>query len=105
MTKIIFITETGEEHAVDAADGETAMEAAVTAGIDGILAECGGGCACGTCHVYVDTSQMDVVGEPDLMEKAMLDFAEAAQENSRLSCQITVTDALEGLRLTVATQA
>ena len=104
MAQIIFIEQSGIEHPVDAIDGQTAMEAAVEAGVEGILAECGGGCACGTCHVYVDEAQLGLVGEADLMEQAMLNFADATQENSRLSCQITVSEDLDGLRLTVATQ-
>ena len=102
MTTIIFIDQSGEEHSVDASNGDTAMEAAVNAGIEGIEAECGGGCACGTCHTYVDESQLALVGEANPMEQSMLDLSGNAQSNSRLSCQLVVSEELEGLRLTVA---
>jgi 2Fe-2S ferredoxin len=76
------------------------MEAAIKNSIPGIDADCGGACACATCHVYVDEAFMEKVGNPEDMEQSMLDFAENVQSNSRLSCQITVSDDLEGLKVT-----
>jgi len=100
MAKITYIDHDGTERVVEAQNGETVMEAAIKNSIPGIDADCGGACACATCHVYVDPSFMDKVGEQEEMEKSMLDFAENVQENSRLSCQITVSDALDGLKVT-----
>jgi 2Fe-2S ferredoxin len=76
------------------------METAIKNSIPGIDADCGGACACATCHVYVDEAFMPKVGEPEDMEQSMLDFAENVQSNSRLSCQITVSDELDGLKVT-----
>jgi 2Fe-2S ferredoxin len=76
------------------------MEVAVNNSIPGIDADCGGACACATCHVYVDEAFLSKTGEQQEMEKSMLDFAENVRPNSRLSCQIKVTDALDGLRVT-----
>ena len=73
------------------------MQTAVDNGIPGIDADCGGGCACATCHVFVLDDWRDQTGEPDAMESSMLQLAEGVAENSRLSCQITVDDSLEGL--------
>jgi len=100
MTKIIFKEHDGKEHAVEVENGMTVMEAAIKNMIPGIDADCGGACACATCHVYVDPAWMDKVGKPESMEEDMLDFAFDVRENSRLSCQIKVTDALEGLVVT-----
>ena len=73
------------------------MENAVKHSVPGIDAECGGACACATCHVYVDDAWAAAAGKPEAMEEDMLDFAHEPRENSRLSCQIMVTDALDGL--------
>tara|TARA_R110002073_G_scaffold144931_1_gene297089 strand:+ start:1464 stop:1784 length:321 start_codon:yes stop_codon:yes gene_type:complete len=100
MTKIIYVDNDGTERVVEATNGESVMEAAVKNSIPGIDADCGGACACATCHVYVDASFMDKVGEQQEMEKSMLDFAENVQANSRLSCQITISDTLDGLKVT-----
>lgn len=100
MAKIIYADHTGEERAVEAKNGETVMEAAIKNSIPGIDADCGGACACATCHVYVDDAFMAKVGKPEDMEQSMLDFAENVQENSRLCCQITVSDDLDGLKVT-----
>ena len=100
MVAITFIEHTGAVHKVDGPEGATAMETAVRNGVPGIVAECGGACACATCHVYVDEAFMDKVGQPEEMEQSMLDFAENVQANSRLSCQIQVSDELDGLRVT-----
>jgi 2Fe-2S ferredoxin len=97
MAKITFIEHNGQEHTVEAEAGMTVMEAAVRNQIPGIAAECGGACACATCHVYVQEPWRETVGEPEQMEEDMLDFAFDVREESRLSCQIQVTDELDGL--------
>ena len=97
MPKITYIESSGTEHPVDAEVGSTVMESAIKNGVPGIEAECGGACACATCHVYVDEAWTAEVGEPEAMEEDMLDFAYDVQPNSRLSCQIKVRDALDGL--------
>lgn len=97
MAKITYITHDGEEYKVDADVGSTVMETAVRAMVPGIEAECGGACACATCHVYVDQGWREAVGKPSPMEEDMLDFAYEVQDGSRLSCQIKVSDALDGL--------
>jgi len=76
------------------------MEVAIKNSIPGIDADCGGACACATCHVHVDAAFMEKVGKPEDMEQSMLDFAEGVTEFSRLSCQINVSEELEGLRVT-----
>ena len=100
MAKIKYIEHSGKEHVVDVKTGMTVMEGAVKNLIPGIDADCGGACACATCHVYVDPAFLTAAGEQQEMEKSMLDFAENVRPNSRLSCQIKVTDALDGLRVT-----
>ena len=100
MPKITFIEYDGKEVTVEAEVGMTVMEAAIKEGVPGIEAECGGACACATCHVYVDEAWRAPTGEPSEMEEDMLDFAFNIQPNSRLSCQIKVTDELDGLRVT-----
>lgn len=87
----------------DATVGDSLMEVAKARGVDGILGDCGGGCACATCHVYVDAAWRDIVGAPDEIEAMTLDMvADIARENSRLSCQIRIRAELDGLRVTVA---
>lgn len=100
MVKIIFADHEGTVREVDANIGESVMEAAVRNNIPGIDADCGGACACATCHVYVDTAFLAKTGEQEAMEQSMLDFADGVQENSRLSCQISVSADLEGLKVT-----
>jgi 2Fe-2S ferredoxin len=97
MPKITFIEHDGTEHVVDAEVGMTVMEAAIKNQVPGIEAECGGACSCATCHVYVDEVWREPTGEPQEMEEDMLDFAFDVRPNSRLSCQIKVTEALDGL--------
>lgn len=97
MVKIIFRDHTGHSQEVEAEPGSTVMEAAIRNGIPGILAECGGACACATCHVYVDEAFMPLVGDPEPMEEDMLDFAFDVRPTSRLSCQIRVRENLDGL--------
>jgi len=97
MPKITYIEHDGTQHVVDAESGMTVMEAAVKNQIPGIEAECGGACSCATCHVYVDDAWKAATGEPEEMEEDMLDFAFDVRPSSRLSCQIKVTDTLDGL--------
>lgn len=97
MPKITYIDAAGNSRIVEAVIGSTVMEAAVQNAIPGILAECGGACACATCHVYVDEEWTDIVGEPEPMEEDMLDFALDVRPNSRLSCQIRIRQELDGL--------
>jgi len=97
MAKITFIDPSGASRTVDAETGSTVMENAIRNDVPGIEAECGGACACATCHVYVDEAWREKVGPPSPMEEDMLDFGFDVKENSRLSCQIKVTDDLDGL--------
>ena len=97
MAKITFIEHNGTQHEVDVSNGLTVMEAARDNNIPGIEADCGGACACSTCHVYVDTAWSDKLPAKDEMEEDMLDFAYEPSELSRLTCQVKVTDELDGL--------
>lgn len=100
MLKITIVDHEGEERVIEASHGESVMEAAVRNGIPGIDADCGGACACATCHVYVDEAYSERVGVAEDMEQSMLDFAENVRSNSRLSCQISMTEKLQGLKVT-----
>jgi 2Fe-2S ferredoxin len=97
MTKITYIEHDGAEHVIDVKNGLTVMEGAVKNNVPGIDADCGGACACATCHVYVDAAWQSKTGDKSAMEESMLDFAENVEPNSRLSCQIKVSDELDGL--------
>ncbi|WP_071797770.1 2Fe-2S iron-sulfur cluster-binding protein [Natronohydrobacter thiooxidans] len=98
MAKITYIEFNGTEHVVDVAPGLTVMEGARDNGIPGIEADCGGACACSTCHVYVAEDWVEKLPARDPMEDDMLDFAyQPDATRSRLTCQIKVTDALDGL--------
>ena len=100
MTKITFIDATGKSRTVEAEDGSTVMETAIRNSIPGIEAECGGACACATCHVYVDDAWIGKLPKREQMEEDMLDFAFDVREGSRLSCQIKVKPELDGLVVT-----
>lgn len=102
MPTIHFKSADGRLFSVNARSGDTAMEVAVDNSVPGIVAECGGACACATCHVYVDRQWLVHLPPLSDMEDAMLDSAADRSGNSRLSCQIEVTDELDGLQLTVA---
>jgi ferredoxin, 2Fe-2S len=97
MAKITFIDSTGTARTVEGEIGSTVMETAIKNGVPEIEAECGGACACSTCHLYIGEGWMEKVGEPSPMEADMLDFAFEVKPNSRLSCQIKVTEELDGL--------
>jgi len=104
MTKITFVDHAGKSTTVDAEDGSTVMETAIRNDIPGIVAECGGSCACATCHVYVDDAWLEKVGKAGPLEEDMLDFAYDVRPNSRLSCQINVAAELDGLIVTTPEQ-
>jgi len=98
MAKITYVEFNGTEHVVDVAPGLTVMEGARDNGVPGIEADCGGACACSTCHVYVAPDWVDRLPARDPMEEDMLDFAwQPDPVRSRLTCQIKVTEALDGL--------
>jgi 2Fe-2S ferredoxin len=97
MAKITYIEFNGTPHVLDIAPGQSVMRGAVDNKVRGILADCGGACACATCHVFVDPAWVDKVGEKGELETIMLEDVCEPQENSRLSCQIKVTDELDGL--------
>ena len=97
MVKITYIDAAGTSRTVEAQPGSTVMETAIKNGVPGIDAECGGACACATCHVYIDEAWRKKVGPPTAMEEDMLDFGYDVRSNSRLSCQIKVTEDLDGL--------
>ena len=102
MAKVTFITHDGQEHTVDIALGWSLMEGAVKNRVPGIDADCGGACACATCHVYVDPKWLPALPPKSDMEEAMLDFAAmAGAPNSRLSCQIRITEELDGMIVTI----
>ena len=100
MIRITYHDSQGNSRTVEAQQGSTVMETALREGVPGIEAECGGACACATCHVYVAPEWTEIVGKPEQMEEDMLDFAFEVRPNSRLSCQIKVTPALDGLVVT-----
>ena len=98
MAKVTYVEFDGTEHTVEVKVGNSVMEGAIKNNVPGIDADCGGACACATCHVFVDNPAFAAKLPPKTdMEESMLDFAENVQDNSRLSCQIKVTDALDGL--------
>jgi 2Fe-2S ferredoxin len=98
MAKITYVEHNGTQHEVDVPNGHTVMEGARDNNIPGIEADCGGACACSTCHVYVDPAWVDKLPARDGMEEDMLDFAyEPDKVRSRLTCQLKVTDELDGL--------
>lgn len=100
MAKITYVEYGGKEHVIDVANGLTVMEGARDNGIPGIEADCGGACACSTCHVYVDPAWVGKLPKKDSMEEDMLDFAyEPDPARSRLTCQLKVSDALDGLKV------
>ena len=97
MAKITYITDDNKNHIIEVDNGLTVMEGAVQNDIPGIDADCGGGMACATCHVYVKEEWLDKLPKKEDGEEDMLDMAFEPQQNSRLSCQLTVSDDLDGL--------
>lgn len=103
MPKVTYISPDGSQTTLEAREGDSVMETAVKAGVKGIVAECGGSCACATCHVYVEDAFVDAVGEAGPLEDDMLDGAAAERKpSSRLSCQIKMRDELDGMTVTIA---
>ncbi len=102
MPSITFVSSSGAEHEVDAELGYSVAEAAVRNEVPGVSMECGGGCACATCHVLVEHSFFDQLPAAEEMEVDMLEFSDDSQPNSRLSCQLIVDQSFEGLKVTIA---
>jgi 2Fe-2S ferredoxin len=105
MPKITYIDFYNAEHTVEVKPGHSVMDGAVKNNVPGIDADCGGACSCATCQVYVDAAWQSKTGKRNEMEQSMLEFADDVQSNSRLSCQISVTDELDGLVVRVAKKA
>ncbi len=101
MTKIIFVEADGTRITTPATIGQSLMEAAVAAGVNGIVAECGGACVCGTCHCYVDQTWLPRIKAAEDGETDMLEFVIDPKDISRLSCQIKVSDEMDGLEVNV----
>jgi ferredoxin, 2Fe-2S len=101
MPKIVFIEPGGRRREIDAPLGLTLMEAARQHGVAGVIAQCGGACACSTCHVYVDPAWLSRLEAREEMEEGMLENAWEPRSNSRLSCQIHITPDMDGLQVTV----
>ena len=97
MPQVTYVEHDGTEHRVEVEEGLSVMHGAVDNGVPGIDADCGGQCACATCHVFVDEAWLERTGDKGEQEESMLSFAAAAQPNSRLSCQIEMTADLDGL--------
>jgi len=103
MAKITFLDASGDAREVDINSGFSLMEGAIWNDIEGIIAECGGACSCATCHVLVDPSWMERVGPPNPAESEMIGELEHGGPTSRLSCQVKVSDELDGLVVHVPT--
>ncbi len=99
MVQITYVEHDGTEHVVDSQTGVSLMQAAIDNLVPGIDADCGGECSCATCHVMVNENWLEKVGPPGEMEESMLDLNPERQENSRLSCQVEVSEELDGLRV------
>ncbi len=102
MPKLIVVTRDGNEKTIEAEDGLSVMEAIRDNGFDELLALCGGCCSCATCHIYVDEAWTEATGAVSEDENDLLDSSDHRQGNSRLSCQIQVSGALDGLKVTIA---
>ncbi|HWU13245.1 MAG TPA: 2Fe-2S iron-sulfur cluster-binding protein [Caulobacter sp.] len=99
MPVITYVEYGGQEHRVTLEPGVSLMQGAIANNVPGIDGDCGGACACATCHVFVDPAWLERVGPRNATEAAMLDFADGVQDNSRLACQITAQIDLDGLRV------
>ncbi len=97
MPVITYVEHNGARHSLTLKPGVSLMQGAISHNVPGIDADRGGACACATCHIFVDAAWADRLGERNAMEASMLEFAEGVRETSRLACQITVSDALDGL--------
>ncbi len=101
MARITFIEHNGNEHQVDADSGQNLMQAAMDNAVPGIDADCGGGCACGTCHVHVAKEWVDKISAANDVEVSMIEMTPENNEHSRLACQIELDDSLDGLVVTL----
>ena len=97
MPKITFQNFEGQEKTIEVAEGLSLMEAAIRNSVSGIDGDCGGACACATCHIYIPEEWQEKAGTPNDMEHSMLDFVEDREENSRLACQIKATSETDGM--------
>lgn len=104
MSKLIVVNRAGVESTVEAGSGLTVMEAIRDNGFDELLALCGGCCSCATCHVHVDPAFASLLPAMSADENDLLDSSDSRDETSRLSCQLPLTDALDGLRVTIAVE-
>ena len=101
MVDVVYVEHDGTEHAVTAESGQTLMQAAVDNAVPGIDADCGGGCACGTCHVIVDEAWIGKLADVDDMEQSMLSMTPESEAGSRLSCRVELSESLNGIRVTL----
>ncbi len=97
MPRVTYVEYNGKEHSIELENGTSVMQGAIENTIPGIDGDCGGECACATCHVFVPEEWLAKTGTPSAQETSMLSFAATVQPNSRLACQITMSDALDGL--------
>ena len=104
MGKIEFIDHMGQSTVVEAENGRSIMETAVRNGIQGIQADCGGACSCATCHCYIGDDWFSQVGAADGDEEGMLEFAFEVKDTSRLSCQIKMSEQLDGIKIYLPSQ-
>jgi 2Fe-2S ferredoxin len=105
VPKVVYVEHSGQEHTIDAAVGESLMAAAVKNGVPGIIGECGGNASCATCHVWIRDEFTDLVGQPNELEEDLLEMAVTEpRESSRLSCQVQMSPALDGLTVDIPAQ-
>jgi len=104
MPKLVVVNRAGEEQTVEASAGLSVMEAIRDNGFDELLALCGGCCSCATCHIHVDAAWADKLPAMSEDENDLLDSSDHRNDTSRLSCQIQLTDALDGLKVTIAAE-
>ena len=97
MPRVTLVEFDGTDHTIEAESGKSLMMNAIDNGVPGIDADCGGACACGTCHVFVDKQWLEAAGESNRLEESMLSMRPDREEISRLSCQIEITDAMDGM--------
>lgn len=100
MPKVVYVLPDGNTKEIDVPVGQSVMDGSVRNNLPGIVAECGGSCSCATCHVHLDEQWWDSFDEPSEEENEMLEFAEGVQSNSRLSCQLIVSDECDGVQIT-----
>lgn len=105
MPELTYVIPDGSIHVVDVPVGQSVMDGSVRNNLPGIVAECGGSCSCATCHVYLDDEFVDRFDEATDEERELLEYAEGAKPTSRLSCQLIVSGACDGVRVTVAPEA